>query len=177
MALWGLLACAAGFATNSETVQVTLYRLFTYAQTEPPHIHQEATTIVMAAAWLGLKSPVSPFYRPVISPEQSESYAHLRAAFPELTIRQKESINQLPPVDIYLPDLATIIEVQGSHHFVGHDFITRNGSCLLKTRLYKKLGYDVIEIPANMFGAGQQKWFEFLVPTLGGKVPTSEVTR
>ena len=176
MALWGLLACAARCASNSETVQVTLYRLFTYAQTEPPHIHQEATTLVMAAAWLGLKSPVSPFYRPVISPEQSESYAHLRAAFPELKIRQKESINQLPPADIYLPDLATVIEIQGSHHFVGRDFITRNGSCLLKTRLYKKLGYDVIEIPANMLGAGQQKWVELLVPTLGGKVPTSEAT-
>lgn len=176
MALWGLLACAARSTNSSETVQVTLYRLFTYAQTEPPHIHQEATTLVMAAAWLGLKSPVSPFYRPVISPEQSESYAHLKAAFPELKIRQKESINQLPPVDIFLPDQATAIEVQGRHHFVGHDFITRNGSCLLKTRLYKKLGYDVIEIPANMFGAGQQKWFELLVPTLGGKVPTSEAT-
>ena len=174
LALWGLLACAAGCATNSKTVQMTLYWLFTYAQTELPNIQQEATTIVMAAAWLGLKSPVSPIYRSVISPEQSESYAHLRAAFPELTIRQKESINQLPPADIYLPDLATVIEVQGSHHFVGHDFITRNGSCLLKTRLYRKLGYNVIEIPANKFGGGQQKWFEFLVPALGGKMPTIE---
>ena len=177
MALWGLLACAVGCADSSESVQVTLYRLFTYAQTEPPHIHQEATTLVMAAAWLGLKSPVSPCYRPVISPEQSKAYDHLRAAFPELKIRQKESINQLPPADIYLPELATIIEVQGRHHFVGHDFVTRNGSCLLKTRLYKKLGYDVIEIPVNMFGAGQQKWLELLLPTLGGKVPTSEATR
>ena len=177
MALWGLLACAARCDSGSESVQVTLYRLFTYAQTEPPHIHQEATTLVMAAAWLGLKSPVSPYYQPVISPEQSESYAHLRSAFPELKISQKESINQLPPADIYLPELATVIEVQGSHHFVGHDFTTRNGSCLLKTRLYKKLGYDVIEIPANIFGAGQKKWFELLVHTLGGKVPTSEATR
>ena len=177
MALWGLLACAVRCADSSESVQVTLYRLFTYAQTEPPHIHQEATTLVMAAAWLGLKSPVSPCYQPAISPEQSKAYDHLRAAFPELTIRRKESINQLPPADIYLPELATIIEVQGRHHFVGHDFITRNGSCLLKTRLYQKLGYDVIEIPANMFGAGQQKWFELLLPTLGSKMPTSEATQ
>ena len=42
-----------------------------------------------------------------------------------------------------------MIEVQGPSHYVGGDFQTRNGSTLLKIALLQKLGFKVIEIPAN----------------------------
>ena len=171
-ALWGLLACAARCvdAASRETVQVTLYRLFVRVQAEPPISHLEASTMAMAAFWLDLQAPITPSYQPTISQQQSELYTQIRTAFPELRIGQKVSINQLPPVDLCLPDQATIIEVQSSHHFVGRDFSTRNGSCLLKTRLYQKLGYEVIEFPASKFDGGQQKWLEHLSPALKDKL-------
>lgn len=175
-ALWGLLVCASRCASNCEAVQVSLYSLFTRAQAEPLGGHNESTTLAMAASWLGLHSSVSPLYQPAISREQSALYAQIRTTFPELKITQKVSINQLPPVDFYLPDQGTIIEVLAGHHFVGHDFSTRNGSCLLKTRLYQKLGYEVIGIPANKLGGGQQEWLEHLLPALNDKMSTRDTT-
>ncbi len=173
-ALWGLLVCASRRASNCEAVHVSVYSLFTRAQAEPLGDHHESTTLAMAASWLGLQSPAVPLYRPVVSREQSALYAQIKTKFPELKIMQKVSINQLPPVDFYLPDQGTIIEVRASHHFVGHDFSTRNGSCLLKTRLYQKLGYEVIGIPANKFGDGQQEWLEHLLPALNNKMSTRD---
>ena len=173
-ALWGLLVCATRRASNCEAVQVSLYSLFTRAQAEPLGGHQESTTLAMAASWLGLQSPAPPLYQPAISREQSALYAKIRTTFPKLKIAQKVSINQLPPVDFYLPDQGTIIEVRAGHHFVGHDFSTRNGSCLLKTQLYQKLGYEVIGIPANKFGDGQQEWLEHLLPALNDKMSSRD---
>ena len=173
-ALWGLLVCATRRPANCEAVQVSLYSLFTRAQAEPLGGHHESTTLAMAASWLGLQSLVPPLYQPAISREQSALYAQIRTKFPELKITQKVGINQLPPVDFYLPDQGTIIEVLASHHFVGHDFSTRNGSCLLKTRLYQKLGYEVIDIPANKFDDGQQEWLEHLLPVLKDKMSTRD---
>ncbi|MGI2030499.1 RAP domain-containing protein, partial [Endozoicomonas acroporae] len=64
-------------------------------------------------------------------------------------IEEEKSLNSLPPVDLLLPDYNMVIDVQGPSHYVGGDFKTRNGSTLLKIALYKKLGFDFIEIPVN----------------------------
>ncbi|MBO9484004.1 RAP domain-containing protein [Salinisphaera sp. G21_0] len=71
---------------------------------------------------------------------------------PSLQIEEEKSLNSLPPVDLLLPDHNMVIEVQGSSHYVGGDFKTRNGSTLLKIALLQKSGFEVIEIPANELG-------------------------
>ena len=42
-----------------------------------------------------------------------------------------------------------VVEVQGAHHYIDKEKKLRNGSTILKTSTYEKLGYKVFEIPAS----------------------------
>ena len=58
-------------------------------------------------------------------------------------------MNGLPPVDLLFPCEKVVIEVQGAHHYIDKEKKLRNGSTILKTSTYEKLGYKVFEIPAS----------------------------
>ena len=60
-------------------------------------------------------------------------------------------LQSLPPDNLFLLAHSIAIEIQGSSHYVGHDFQTRNGSTLLKIALLQKAGINVLEIPGNQF--------------------------
>ena len=58
-------------------------------------------------------------------------------------------MNGLPPVDLLFSHEKIVVEVQGVHHYIDKEKKLRNGSTILKTSTYEKLGYKVFEIPAS----------------------------
>ena len=105
--------------------------------------------MALAASWLGQECPVEPQYQTITSATQSIFCGQLRSALPSLKVEQEKSLHSLPPVDLFLPEYNLAIEIQGPAHYVGRDFLTRNGSTLLKIALLQKAGYDVLEIAAD----------------------------
>ena len=151
LSMWGLLVRSAcnqpdGERADTNLLQQTLHRLFAYLATGPIDDDRDITIMAMAASWLGVACPVTPNYQQMPSQNQKNLTRQLRAIFPLLNIEEERSINCLPPVDLYLPDLSLIIEVQGPAHFSGHDVTIRSGATVLKKVLYQQLGYEVIEI-------------------------------
>ena len=152
LSMWGLLVRSAcnqpgGERDNTNLLQHKLHRLFAYLATGPIDDDRGITIMAMTASWLGVACPVTPSYLLMPSQTQKNLARQLRAIFPLLNIEEERSINSLPPVDLYLPDLSIIIEVQGPSHFSSHDLTIRSGATILKKALYQQLGYEVIEIP------------------------------
>ena len=152
LSMWGLMVRSACNQLGEERddtnlLQQKLHQLFAYLATDPVDDERDITIIAMTASWLGVACPVTPTYLVMPSQNQDNLTRQLRAIFPVLNIEDERSINCLPPVDLYLPDLSLIIEVQGPAHFSGHDVTIRNGATILKKALYQQLGYEVMEIP------------------------------
>ncbi len=152
LSMWGLLVRSAcdqpgGERDGTNLLQQKLHRLFAYLATGPIDDDPDINITAMTASWLGVACPVTPSYLVMPSQTQKNLARQLRATFPLLNIEEERSINSLPPVDLYLPDLSLIIEVQGPSHFSGHDLTIRSGATILKKALYQQLGYEVIEIP------------------------------
>lgn len=153
LSMWGLLVRSAsnqpgGERDDTSLLQLTLRRLFDYLlATGPVDDDRDITIMAMTASWLGVACPVTPSYLLMPSLAQKNLARQLRAIFPLLNIEEERSINCLPPVDLYLPELSLIIEVQGPSHFSSHDLTIRSGATVLKKALYQQLGYEVVEIP------------------------------
>ncbi|MBO9493767.1 DUF1601 domain-containing protein [Thalassotalea sp. G20_0] len=153
MSLWGIMVCCARLSLVSNTNNVLekhLNDLFTRLENTSPNNKEDRSIMAMAASWLGRTCPVVPHYQTNISKPQTDFRDQLQSCIPSLKIEEEKSLNALPPVDLLLPDHNIVIEVQGSSHYVGGDFKTRNGSTLLKIALLQKAGFEVIEIPVNM---------------------------
>ena len=88
-------------------------------------------------------------YKTIVSPSHRELYKILRENFPRHTLEMEASVNGLSPVDLLFPRKKVVVEVQGSHHYIDKEKKLRNGSTVLKTSTYEKLGYKVFEIPAS----------------------------
>ena len=106
--------------------------------------------MAVAASWLGVKCPLRPVYRQLQA--CPELYQQLKLLFPMVMIEQSKSINFLPPVDLYLPEVGLILEVQRPSQFVDWNMEVRSGPTLMKIAQYLKLGLKVIEIPLNHAG-------------------------
>ena len=171
VSLWGALVCGARYylqkKTSNNNLECLIKELF--ARLEKDFIDQEQDRPVMAlaASWLGKKCPFEPHYSTENSSTQSSFCAQLRCALPSLIIEQEKSIHSLPPVDLLLPEHNIAIEIQGTSHYIGHDFQTRNGSTLLKTALLQKAGYDVVEIPVNQLDSTD--WIETYIAQIKRK--------
>ncbi|MBO9484002.1 RAP domain-containing protein [Salinisphaera sp. G21_0] len=157
MSLWGAMVCCARLAlipnaNKNNVLEKHIDDLFTRLENTSPDNEEEQSIIVMAAIWLGRAYPVAPHYQTTISKPQADFRNQLQSSIPSLKIEEEKSLNSLPPVDLLLPDHNIVIEVQGSSHYVGGDFKTRNGSTLLKIALLQKSGFEVIEIPVNELG-------------------------
>ena len=90
-----------------------------------------------------------PDYEIIVSPSHRELYKFLRENFPHHTLEMEASVNGLPPVDLLFSHEKIVVEVQGAHHYIDKEKKLRNGSTILKTSTYEKLGYKVFEIPAS----------------------------
>ena len=90
-----------------------------------------------------------PDYEITVSPPHRELYKFLRENFPRHALEMEASVNGLPPVDLLFPRKKVVVEVQGAHHYTDKEKKLRNGSTILKTSTYEKLGYKVFEIPAS----------------------------
>ncbi|MBO9484290.1 RAP domain-containing protein [Salinisphaera sp. G21_0] len=154
MSLWGVMAfCARFYLTygknNKNSLEKHIGELFSCLGNTPTGNTEDPSIIAMVTSWLGRACPVVPHYRTITSRSQSTFRDQLRSSLPSLKIEEEKSLSSLPPVDLLLPDYNMVIDVQGPFHYVGGDFKTRNGSTLLKIALYKKLGFEFIEIPVN----------------------------
>ncbi|MGI2030279.1 DUF1601 domain-containing protein [Endozoicomonas acroporae] len=154
MALWGVMVFSARYYLyfgddNKNALEKHIDELFSRLESPSPCNTEFPFITAMAASWLGRACPVGPHYRTIISQSQSILRDQLQSSFPSLKIKEEQSLNSLPPVDLQLPDYNTVIDVQGPSHYVSGDFKTRNGSTLLKVALLKRLGFEVIEIPVD----------------------------
>ncbi|WP_422449606.1 DUF1601 domain-containing protein [Endozoicomonas sp. ALB091] len=154
MALWGVMVFSARYYLyfgddNKNALEKHIDELFSRLESPSPCNSEFPFITAMAASWLGRACPVGPHYRTIISQSQSILRDQLQSSFPSLKIKEEQSLNSLPPVDLLLPDYNTVIDVQGPSHYVSGDFKTRNGSTLLKVALLKRLGFEVIEIPVD----------------------------
>ncbi|MGI2030517.1 hypothetical protein, partial [Endozoicomonas acroporae] len=134
---------------NKNSLEKHIGRLFSCLGNTPTGNTEDPSIIAMVTSWLGIACPVVPHYRTNTSLSQSTFHDQLRSSLPSLKIEEETSLNSLPPVDLLLPDCNIVIDVQGPFHYVGGDFKTRNGSTVLKIALYKKLGFEFIEMPVN----------------------------
>ncbi|WP_101749198.1 DUF1601 domain-containing protein [Endozoicomonas acroporae] len=154
MSLWGVMVCSARLslisnANKNNVLETHMDDLFTRLENACPDNEEDQRIIAMAASWLGRPCPVVPHYQTTRSKLQSDFRDQLQSCFPSLKIEEEKSLNSLPPVDLLLPDLNIVIEIQGPFHYVSSDFKTRNGSTLLKIALLRKAGFEAIEIPVN----------------------------
>ncbi|MBO9497097.1 DUF1601 domain-containing protein [Thalassotalea sp. G20_0] len=154
MALWGVMVFSARYYLyfgddNKNALEKHIDELFSRLESPSPCNTEFPFITAMAASWLGRPCPVEPHYRTIISQSQSILRDQLQSSLPSLKIKEEQSLNSLPPVDLQLPDYNTVIDVQGPFHYVSGDFKTRNGSTLLKVALLKRLGFEVIEIPVD----------------------------
>ncbi len=152
MSLWAIMVCCARLSMIShanKNNRLEKYMDDLFARLENTDNVEDQRIIAMAASWLGKACPVVPHYHNIISKPQSDFRNQLQSCIPSLKMEEEKSLNSLPPVDLILPDHNMVIEVQGSSHYVGGDFKTRNGSTLLKIALLQKAGFEVIEIPVN----------------------------
>ncbi|WP_422469023.1 RAP domain-containing protein, partial [Endozoicomonas sp. ALC013] len=154
MSLWALMVCCARLFLDSNANKNNLFEkhmddLLTRLENTSPDNGDDQSIITMAASWLGRACPVVRHYHTNISKTQADFRDQLQSSIPFLKIEEEKSLNSLPPVDLLLPDHNIVIEVQGPSHYVGGDFKTRKGSTLLKIAMLQKVGFEVIEIPAN----------------------------
>ena len=110
-----------------------------------------ATIMRLSGTWLekNVSDLTVPNYKITVSHLHRKLHATLSERFPDHALEMECSINGLPPVDLLFPDKKVVVEVQGAHHYVDKGKKIRNGSTILKTSTYKKLGYIVFEIPAS----------------------------
>ena len=90
-----------------------------------------------------------PCYKTTVSPPHRELHKFLRENFPRHALEVEASVNGLPPVDLLFSHEKVVVEVQGAQHYIDKEKKLRNGSTILKTSTYEKLGYKVFEIPAS----------------------------
>ena len=111
--------------------------------------NESKTTLAMAAVWLNQESNVIPSYKPNTSKLQRKFQSALANQYPNIETRQEFSLRNLPPVDVYLPELELAIEVQGPHHFTNNmnkESLSKTGRTILKVETYKKLKTRIIEV-------------------------------
>lgn len=106
--------------------------------------------MIMAASWLRRPYPVKLSRYFSESKSQTKIKNMLEEYFPSLKIEEEKVLHNLTPVDLFLPNSNTCIEIQGPYHYLGDDQIFKNGKTLRKMALLKKRGYSVIEIPLHL---------------------------
>ena len=154
MSLWGVLCVSSRRFLHNQVDRDMYHRplqqLFNHLQQQPCENNRDMAIMAVAASWFGITCPLRPVYRPLQA--CPELYQQLKLLFPMVMIEQGKSINFLPPVDLYLPEVALILEVQRPSQFVDWNLEVRNGPTLMKIAQYLKLGLKVIEIPLNHAG-------------------------
>ena len=148
-AIWALIAYNARLhlnypATDNSIIQRQIRELFNYVKNKTIE-NNNKTILAMTAIWLEEPCPVTIKYKIKSSEFQDILRDKLRSKL-SVTIEEEKILGDLAPVDLFLPDISTVIEVYGPRHYFCHDFFIKNGSTLLKKVLLEKLGYDVIGI-------------------------------
>lgn len=158
----GLLMHSARLYLSSKTapykrLDPLMEKLFEKLKNELIDKHFEHTVLIMAGCWLKRSYQVERTYDFNTSETESQVKAFLKSELPSIKIEEQKVLNNLMPVDLYLPNSKTCIEVQGPSHYVDGDFQFTNGKTLRKTALLKRIGYDMIEIRANLIKGPQYK--------------------
>lgn len=110
----------------------------------------EKTTLAMVAHWFNKRLPFNIEYTIIVSDEQAQFAKKIRNDFEDKKIEEEVSLQGLPPVDLFLPYYNIAMEICGPCHYTDNAHKKRNGSTLLKFATLQKIGYETIEIPAEM---------------------------
>lgn len=113
---------------------------------------------------------------PIVSPIQSIFENKFRDAFPSLNIMSEYQVNHLPPIDIAIPELNILIEINGIYHYSFHDKNAPNGRTTLKKYLYKKLGFEIFTINLLNNSQLQKKEFEHIVKRIRRKIEERQLS-
>ena len=151
MTLWALTVFLARGGETSLLLP-PMKRLYDALMAEKENSSNIRVSIMWPSGiWLeeNLQELPLPDYKTTLSPPQRQLYKILRENFPRHTLEMEASVNGLPPVDLLFSHEKIVVEVQGAHHYIDKEKKLRNGSTILKTSTYEKLGYKVFEIPAS----------------------------
>ena len=164
MSLWGLVCassrCFLERQAGADVYHRPLKQLFIHLQQGPFENNNDMSIMAMTASWLRVKCPLRPVYRQL--QPYTELYRQLKSSFPRVMIEQGTSINLLPPVDLYMPEVGVVLEVHRPSQFVDWNLEIRNGPTLMKIALHLKLGLKVIEIPLHQAGYAEQQVIAFI---------------
>ena len=151
MTLWALTVFLARSGEESLLLP-PMKRLYDALMVEKGNSSDTKASIMwVSGVWLkeNLLDLPQPYYETTVSPPHRNLHAELKRNLPRHRLEMEVSIHGLPPVDLLFPDEKVAVEVQGAHHYVDKEKILRNGSTILKTNTYRKLGYKVLEIPVS----------------------------
>ena len=151
MTLWALTVFLARDGETSLLLP-SMKRLYDALMAEKENSSNIRASIMWPSGiWLkeNLRDLPLPNYKTTVSQSHRELYKFLRVNFPRHTLEMEASVDGLPPVDLLFSYEKVVVEVQGAHHYIDKEKKLRNGSTILKTSTYEKLGYKVFEIPAS----------------------------
>ena len=151
MTLWALTVFLARGGETSLLLP-PMKRLYDALMAEKEN-NSNIRALIMWTSGIWLKENLQdlplPDYKTIVSHSHRKLHAILRENFPRHTLEMEASVNGLPPVDLLFPCEKVVVEVQGAQHYIDKEKKLRNGSTILKTSTYEKLGYKVFEIPAS----------------------------
>ena len=151
MTLWALTVFLARDGETSLLLP-SMKRLYDALMAEKENSSNIRASIMWPSGiWLkeNLRDLPLPNYKTTVSQSHRELYKFLRVNFPRHTLEMEASVDGLPPVDLLFSHEKVVVEVQGAYHYIDKEKKLRNGSTILKTSTYEKLGYKVFEIPAS----------------------------
>ena len=151
MTLWALTVFLARGGETSLLLP-PMKRLYDALMAEKENSSNIRASIMWPSGiWLkeNLRDLPLPNYKTTVSQSHRELYKFLRVNFPRHTLEMEASVDGLPPVDLLFSHEKVVVEVQGAYHYIDKEKKLRNGSTILKTSTYEKLGYKVFEIPAS----------------------------
>ena len=143
MTLWALTVFLARSGEKSLLLP-PMKRLYDALMVKKGNSSDTKASIMWVSGFWLKENPLDlpqPYYETTVSPPHRKLHVELKRNFPRHTLEMEVSVHDLPPVDLLFPDQKVAIEVQGAHHYVDKEKTLRNGSTILKTNTYRKLGY------------------------------------
>ncbi|MCK5893165.1 MAG: hypothetical protein KAG53_01885 [Endozoicomonadaceae bacterium] len=107
-----------------------------------------------------------------ISTSKTQEYllTKLRRRYTDLEINSEISLNGLPPVDIIIPAIRFIMEINGPYHYLDKEERILNGKSVSKNKAYIRMGYVVINVVASEISTRDKKNLCFLYEEIDDRI-------
>lgn len=101
---------------------------------------EDLITLIMTSRWQNFAYSNELNYTYNFTIEQGIFLRRLKAKLPKVPVDRQISLDSLPPVDFFLPDVRIVIDVTRPCHYINDQV---NGAMILKHALFTKKGLDV----------------------------------